>query len=32
MNRADAALRVMTAVSAVMLLYIACVTLIGWGD
>lgn len=32
MNRADAALRVMTAVSAVMLLYIACVTPIGWID
>lgn len=32
MNRADAALRVMTAVSAVMLLYIACVTPIGWVD
>lgn len=32
MNRADAALRVMTAVSAVMLLFIACVTPIGWID
>lgn len=32
MTRTEAALRVTTAVSAVMLLYIACVTTIGWID